>query len=120
MFMYKMTFNTRYIHFVMILAVLFLYTGCGDSDDKGPVCSTAWSAELETEVNNLTASAQAFGMNPSATTCASYRVAAQAYLDALDPYGDCAALSGQNRADWELAVEEAQQSINDLDCSSYD
>jgi hypothetical protein len=61
--------------------------------------------------------AQTFATNPTQATCNAYKQAAQAYLDALEPYGNCATLTGQNRTDWQNALDETQDAIDQMDCN---
>jgi hypothetical protein len=106
------------IFFFTFLAVAsFGLWTCGDKDDDGDGCSTAWANELTNEANAMINAAQVYAMNPTVANCNAYKAAAQDYLDALEPYGDCPALTGQNRTDWQNAFNEAQQDLNEVDCS---
>jgi hypothetical protein len=97
-------------------ALLFMgVINCAKKEEEPP-CSVAWAAELDDELDAVLAAAQAYGMNPSPTTCNAYKNAAQAYVDALQPYGNCAALTGQQRADWEAAVAAAEDAVDMISC----
>jgi hypothetical protein len=103
-----------FLFFLMFAATSFW--GCKDDNDAAP-CSAAWASEVVDEVNAMSAAAQAYALNPTSATCNAYKQAAQAYVDALEPYGNCSALTGQSRTDWQNTVNNAQQEINNLNCS---
>ena len=66
-----------------------------DKDDDSDACSAAWASELNNEANALINAAQVYGMDPTVANCNAYKQAAQAYVNALEPYGDCPALTGR-------------------------
>lgn len=105
----------------ILLALVFTVSICGlwscGGDDEPTGCSTAWASELANEVSAMTAAAQAYTLDPSVANCNAYKNACQAYVDALEPYGNCATLTGQNRTDWQNALNDAQDNINQIDCS---
>lgn len=108
------------IFFVLFLAVVSVgsWTCKKDSDDNNNVnpCSINWATDLADEINAVTTAAQNYIADPTYENCIAYKNAAQAYLDALEPYGNCAALTGQDRVAWQNALDEAQQSLNSLNC----
>ncbi|WP_460542222.1 hypothetical protein [Echinicola sediminis] len=114
-----MTSKVHVLGYLLTLSFALVFTNCNSNGDDTPPCSVAWSTELQAESNAVVAAAQNFGQNPNASTCQAYVVAYQAYLNALDPYGDCGALTNQQRNDWEQAVAEAEASLEDVDCSAY-
>ncbi|WP_186756723.1 hypothetical protein [Echinicola salinicaeni] len=95
-----------------------MISACGSDDDE-PNCSTAWASELQTESDLIVEASQEFGMSPNATTCEAYKDAYQVYINAIKPYGNCNALTGANKQEWEDAVEEAEQAVAAIDCSTY-
>lgn len=106
------------IIFILMLSVAGVaFWSCNKDKDNGDACSIAWSTELSDEINAMSAAAQAYGQNPSYENCMAYKNAAQAYLNALKPYGNCAALTGQDRVAWQNALDQAQQSVDELDCT---
>jgi hypothetical protein len=100
---------------VLMVAVCGLWSCGGDDDNDG--CSTAWASELTNEINAMSAAATTYALNPTVANCNAYKDAAQDYIDALEPYGNCATLTGQNRTDWQNALNDAQAEINQIDCS---
>ncbi len=101
----------------MAIGMLLFVTGCNGDGDNVPGCSTAWGSELQEEIDNVSQTAQAYANNPNETTCEAYRASLQAYLNALQPYGNCGALTGQDRAAWEDAVDQAQEDVDAIDCT---
>ncbi|MDN3688622.1 hypothetical protein [Cyclobacterium jeungdonense] len=96
----------------------FLNFGCSlGGDDDVVTCSAQWSVDLEEEINALSQASIEHAQNQSQATCENLRNAAQSYLDALRPYGNCSSLTGQSRADWQDAVEEAENDIEEMECN---
>jgi hypothetical protein len=101
-----------------LMLFLFLNVGCSSGEDGDvAACSVQWSIELQDELNALSQAATAQAQNPGPTTCENFRSAAEDYLEALRPYGNCSALTGQNRLEWQNAVEDAEIQIQEIDCS---
>ncbi len=106
---------SKQIFFISFLAIFVLGSwGCKKNTVAG--CSTAWATELSNEITALSNAAQAYSANPTMENCLAYKAAAQAYVDAIAPYGDCATLSGQDRVAWQESLDDAQQSVDDIDC----
>jgi len=105
--------------FALIMAFgIFGLAACSNDDDvTDEPCSTAWSTEIQAEIEGMSLAAQTYASDPTPANCEAYRSAAQAYIDALKPYGNCATLTGQSRVQWEEAVAEAEADIAEMDCS---
>ncbi|WP_139249721.1 hypothetical protein [Mariniphaga anaerophila] len=102
-----------------LFLLMFLVAGissCKKSEEKETPCSVAWATELSDELNAMAAAAQTFATNPTSANCNAYKQAAQAYLNALRPYGDCTLLTGQDRVVWQNAIDDAQESLDDMEC----
>ena len=100
----------------LTIAVFGFWTCDKDDDNKDNGCSAAWASELSNEANAMISAAQTYATNPTPANCNAYKAAAQAYLDALEPYGNCATLTGQDRVAWQNALDQAQQSVDSLQC----
>jgi beta-mannanase len=101
-----------------VLFLCFIVAGissCKKNKDDAP-CSVAWASELSAEMNAMATAAQAYATNPTTANCNAYKQAAQAYLNALSPYGDCTLLTGQQRIAWENALADAQESLDNMEC----
>ena len=102
---------------ISIGVVFFLGLGsCNENNDEDESCSAAWGTELQSELTAFTNTWQAYIDSPNATTCNAYKNAAQAYVNALQPYGECATLTGDLRESWQTTLNNAQESVNAIDC----
>jgi hypothetical protein len=100
-----------------VLFIVFIIAGissCKKNEDVN--CSVAWATELSDELNAIAAAAQVYATNPTTANCLAYKQAAQAYLNALKPFGECTLLTGQDRIAWENALAEAQESVDNIEC----
>jgi hypothetical protein len=104
--------------FVPLTFVFFftlLVSGCSKKNDAGLVpCSVAWATDLQPEYTVIANAAADYGQDPSLANCNALKAAYQDYVTALEPYGDCATLSGQDRDDWQKAVQDAKAEIATL------
>jgi hypothetical protein len=105
----------------LCFSILFLCAGfiglisCGSDDNEDIVtCSIAWGTELQTEFNAITNAAAAYGADDSEANCNALKTAYQTYINALRPYGDCATLTGQNRTDFNNALNDAEASVDTI------
>jgi hypothetical protein len=107
--------NIMYKAICLLIVVSFLGMGsCKKKSTDPDRCGTAWSTQLSTQINAVTAAAQAYGTDPSAANCNALKTAYQNYLNALEPFTDCAAWTAQQKDDLQTAIDEAQQQVNTL------
>jgi hypothetical protein len=86
---------------------------CGKDSD--PVACSSWFTDLEPEFNALVSTAIAYNNDSgNATKCQAYKNALQNYVNKLKPYGNCTALTGQDKIDYQTALAEAEQEITTL------
>jgi len=103
--------------FISILTIIAIgVLSCKDDIVDNNDCSGAWANELSAEITAMSNAAQAYGTNPTTENCLAYKSAAQAYVNGLEPYGNCATLTGQNRIAWQNAIDEAKQDVEDFAC----
>lgn len=104
---------------VLMLSMLL---GCGgnNSNPLGGNCNGLTWAEIGNEQGeNLVEASNELSNNPSVQSCEAYRGALQDYYNALsDLSSNC--LIGVSEAQYEDALAEAQESINEIDCSEYE
>ena len=105
--------NLSYLTCIMILSV-FLFSGCGGDDDGPGNCSVAWATDLQNELNAIVTASTNYSNDPSASNCTALKAAYTAYINALRPYGNCSALTGQDRAAWEQAIEDAEDDVDTI------
>jgi hypothetical protein len=108
--------SKKIFFFLFLTVAVFGFWTC--DKDNNDTCSAAWGAELTNEINAMSNAAQVYASNPTTANCNAYKQAVQNYLDALEPYGNCATLTGQDRVAWQNALDDAQESVDNLDCSS--
>ena len=113
--MLKISKNPSFIILILLSCSLFFTCSPGDTTPTG--CSIRWATELQDELSAFSQAAVVHAQTQTETSCENMRAAAQVYLDALRPYGNCQALTGQSRSDWQNAVAEAEQDIADMDCN---
>lgn len=100
-------------YFILFLPICFIgFSSCG-GDDAPPqtACSTAWGTDLINEFTAISNAADAYSNDLSAANCDALKAAYQAYINALRPYGDCAALTGQDRTDFNTALNQSEASL---------
>lgn len=103
----------------LLFFLAFIIAGlssCKNNAESDAPCSVAWTTELSVEINAMSAAAQAYAADQSVANCNAYKQAAQAYLNALRPYGDCTMLAGQQRIAWENSINDAQENVNNMNC----
>jgi len=106
--------STKWYLIALVVCFSGIFSCKDDDDDNGPACSTAWSTELEDELNAVINAGTVWANDPTSDNCVNYKAKYQAYINALRPYGDCAALTGQNRTDFNNALKEAQDDLATL------
>lgn len=99
---------------VAVAALILGFGSCSKDEDSKPACSTAWSTELQDELNAVASAGSAWANDPTPANCNSYKTSYQAYINALKPYGNCSALTGQSRADFTAALQAAEDDLASL------
>lgn len=92
--------------------VVFTYS-CSDKDDDPVGCN--YATEIQDEIDALTTAATIYGNDPTTANCQAYKNAATNYLNELQSYVECAALSGQ-QAELQSSINEAQASVDAIQC----
>ena len=102
-------------HLIFIFCFTLFVTGCKkDNGGGGANCSTLWYADLQPEFDVITSAGTAYSLDPSAENCNALKSAYQDWINALKPYGDCATLTGQDRVEWQKAVDDAEAEVATL------
>ncbi|NKI31178.1 hypothetical protein [Croceivirga thetidis] len=106
----------RLKHTFGILLTTLIWSGCSEDDSVLDNCGERfWAQEVSTEAEALSAAATQFGIEPSVANCNAFRASAQTYLDALESARPC--VDSSEKAEFDQAVDEAQDSIDELDCN---
>lgn len=107
----------KLLSFILLIAFIISFTvfeSCTSKSDNIASCSVAWATELNDELSALSNAGFAYSNDPSTENCNAYKAAYQTYINALKPYGDCSALTGQNRTAFEQALQDAQDEVGSL------
>lgn len=99
-------------HFVFVMFALMVLFSCTKENAAG--CSGAWGTDLQNEITALSTALGIYYEDESEANCDDLKDAYQDYINALEPYGNCATLTGANRAAWQDAINEAEASLNDI------
>ena len=98
-----------------MIIVSFLGIGsCKKTATDPDYCGTSWATQLSSEINAVSAAAQTYASNPTTPNCNALKAAYQKYLDALDPFVDCASWSAQQKNELQTAINEAEHEISTL------
>ncbi len=92
-------------------AMLFGVVSCGGDDDGPAGCSVAWATDLQDEAVALANASAAYTDDPSQANCDALKAAYQTYINALKPYGNCTALTGQDRQAWQDFIDELEDEV---------
>ena len=103
--------NAQFPLVIVLFGFLVLFS-C-KKEDVAP-CSGAWATELSNEISAIGTAASIYSMDPSDANCNMMKAAYQDYIDALRPYGNCSALTGTSRSDWQEAIDEAEDDLETL------
>lgn len=100
--------------FILLVVSFLLIDSCKKKATDPDYCGTSWATQLSTEITALSTAAQAYATSQTTENCNAYKTAYQNYLDALKPFGDCAAWTEQQKNDLQDAINEAEQDISTL------
>ena len=103
----------RVLCFLIVVSLLGIGS-CKKKATDPDYCGTNWAPQLSTEINALSTAAQAYFTDPSTPNCNAYKTAYQNYLDALQPFSNCAAWTEQQKNELQDAINEAEQEISTL------
>jgi hypothetical protein len=100
------------LSFIVVTTLATGLSSCGKDD---PVtCGATWGQDLEPELNALSTALTNYINDQNLTTCTALQNAYQAYLSALRPYADCAALSSAERSQLNAAISDAEAELEGL------
>lgn len=108
---------TRLICLLIVLSFLG-FGSCKKKSADADFCGTSWTTKLADKVTAMSNAATAYLSSPSTTTCTAYKASISAYIDALEPYGDCSLYAtGTNKAQFDAAIAELRADLQDA-CSN--
>lgn len=100
------------VAFVVVTGLVSGLSSCGKDDPAG--CGATWGIDLEPQINALTDAIGNYNNDPTEANCNAMRNAYLAYLNALRPYADCAALSPADRTQLNTAISEAEDEVETM------
>lgn len=103
--------------FTIILLSIFISSCGSSSDSSGPCDGFIWTQEISDEAVALTEAGSAFGQDPTLEKCETYKNAFRNYIDALEDVDVSCFTNQANELDYEAALEDARNEVNELNCS---
>lgn len=106
----------KFLWATAFLTLGFLISSCNPADALKPNnrCNEAWTKQVQKEINDYSAALTAYGNDPSTANCNEVKKTGNKYIDALKDVEKC--VYGTSRADWDKAIEDSREQLNDLDC----
>jgi len=103
--------NVSLTQLLIVFCFVALFS-CGSKDDPG--CSTAWTTELQNEINALSTAASAYAQDQSSANCTAYKNAYRDYLNGLNSFSSCSLITGQMRIALDKAIKDAKDELDTL------
>jgi hypothetical protein len=97
--------------------IILSFVGLGSCKKKitdPAYCSTAWATAVTDELSTVSAAAMVWAQDPTVANCNLYKAAYQDYLDALEPFIECATWTLQQKQALQDAIDEAEEELQDL------
>ncbi|MTB49766.1 hypothetical protein [Lewinella sp. W8] len=107
----------KFLYPVLLFAAIFV-AACGDDDDPvtpNNCTSAAFSTALSDAVMALSDAAVAYGNDPTQANCDAWRQEANDYLDAVEGFETCAAVTSTQ--EYQDALAQARQEVNNFSCN---
>lgn len=113
-------FKMKKIRFLLMIFSLISFSliSCGDDDNAddssgnvytGPDCLNSYSSVFDIAAEEMSSAAFAYGMDSTLENCNAYRTAAQSFLDEVKPFENCTDLSGTDRDNFLLNIQNAEE-----------
>jgi hypothetical protein len=102
---------------VLCILIVVSFLGIGSCKKKATdpdYCGTSWASQVTSQSNALSTAIQTYATNQTPANCTALKTAYQNYLNALEPFVDCASWTAQQSNELQSAIDEAQQQINTL------
>lgn len=106
-------FTYRVLSFLIVVSFLGIGS-CSKKATDPDYCGTSWASQITSESNALSTALQTYATDPTTANCNALKTAYQSYLNALEPFVDCAAWTAQQTNELQAAIDAAQQQINTL------
>lgn len=111
------TVKTKLLAIVCLVATTVTTISCSKNNPLNPLgCgSGTWAIQVSDEAAAWASAASDFSSDPTTANCQTYKNAANDYLNALDGVRACVA--GVSQAEFNEAIAEAKQDVDEADCS---
>jgi hypothetical protein len=108
----------RKIFFLLALLAILGSGSCKkDEESSDPVyCDADWVLEIEDEYDGLVTAYSAYLEDMSVENCNAYKAAFLDYIQAMEPFLECASWSATDRQEVQDAIDEAEEAMNELSC----
>ena len=90
---------------------VMVMTSCGD--DAVDCDAASFNSEVNAAINAVNAAGQTWANDPTQENCDALKDASNEYLDAVESYEGC---DGFNQSDFQQALQQARQAVNDIPC----
>ena len=107
--------NRTHLIILAIASLCTLSLACGKNNGVTP-CGVNWANDIQDEANNLSNAILLYSQDPTPANCEAYRQAYLEYLDELKDWGNRCTLSSQDRKEWQEAIDDAEDEVDDIDC----
>ena len=106
-------FTYRVLTFLIVVSFLGIGS-CSKKATDPDYCGSTWASQVVPESNALSAALQTYATDQTPANCTALKTAYQSYLDALEPFVDCASWTAQQTNELQAAIDAAQQQIDTL------
>ena len=100
----------KHIFFTLLVSVCLLSISCG-GDDAADCTSQSFSSEVNSAIDKVNTTGQAWATDPTSANCNAFINAANDYLDVVEGLDGCAGIS---QTDYDQAINSARAAINSL------
>ena len=107
-----MNTSTKTFLFALVVSCTFIFS-CGKNSAVG--CGNNFYGDLENEITRLTDAATVYSNDPSMANCEKYRDALGDYYNAFEGLRSCYGV-GANKAEFDAAIKDAQDDLDDWEC----
>lgn len=101
---------------IALLFSVFLFSCSGNSLAERCGANWSYSAEIEQEINNLSAALTTYSQNPTTENCEAYKEAYLDYLDALRDLEECYVYTF-SQDEFNQFINETEEAVNAIDCN---
>jgi hypothetical protein len=106
-------FTYRVLSFLIVVSFLGIGS-CSKKATDPDYCSSGWGTQVTAESNALNAALQTYATDQTPANCTALKTSYQNYLNALEPFVECATYTAQQKNELQTIIDTAQQQIDTL------